>query len=129
MKFAENLPDACPPPEAKEMAFNPAYRIVKTESAESTCFISHNKLGKPLPISVDACRWSSCSFFTDIDQARNIVAKLPKPRGVAQKIAKMELPEKAGLSIKKNNHVDLWFYEGFDPVTAVVDLEEVVDGA
>lgn len=129
MNFAEKLPDACPPPEASETKFNPAYRIVRANPPNQGCFASNTKLGQHQPAGVDPCRFASCSLFTDIQKAKNI-ARLPKFRNSEPKIAKLLLPATAGVSIlnKETKHIDLWFYEGFDPLSAIVTLEEVADG-
>jgi hypothetical protein len=124
MGFWEQLPDQCPPAGFVEEAIDNAYRIVFSNPATLEHFKSHAARGDKKPPSVDSCRFSSCSLFTEHLVAKN-VANLPKMRAKNPKIAQVSVPEGSGAWIQQGVHVDLWIYDHFDPVTAVIAVEEV----
>ena len=127
MEFLEELPELCPPAEAKESQYNPAFRVVQKNPPSLNCFDSQAKRNRPLLPEGDACKHASCSLFTDEVKIKNIASRLPKPRFGGSLIATMNLPEYAGKSIHKKKHIDFWFYKNFNPVQAVVSVEEILD--
>lgn len=37
----------------------------------------------------------------------------------------MKIPVGSGMSKIKREHIDIWFYDNFDPLVAVVSVEQV----
>lgn len=124
MGFWEQLPDQCPPAGYLEDAIDGAYRIVFSNPATLDHFKSHAALGKSVPPGMSECRWSSCSLFIDAEAAKG-VASLPKMRAKGPKLAKVEVPEGSGAWVSQGVHVDLWIYDHFDPLGAIITVEEV----
>jgi hypothetical protein len=120
MNFAEELPDACPPSDAKDVPLTDVYRLSHTDNFTEGEFASHAALGRTPPKSLnDMCRWSSCSLTT-----HPVVLK--KLRKLKHRFAlKLSIPAGAGVSKRKEIHVDFWRYEHFDPSTAVVTVEDI----
>tara|TARA_R110002020_G_scaffold467027_5_gene690234 strand:+ start:1220 stop:1456 length:237 start_codon:yes stop_codon:yes gene_type:complete len=73
----------------------------------------------------DVCKHASCSLFSSYDKAKNIASRLPKPKDSGPLLATMSIPAGAGLWVSANKHIDYWFYKHFNPVSAVVGLEEL----
>lgn len=124
MSYLEDLPDSCPPQEATQAALSPAYRILPSSVPEIDHFYSHQKLGKTIPIGVDACRAASCSLFTCPTKARAIAA-LPKMRKIATHLASVSITEVTGVHIVNTTtkHVDLWPFSDLNLQTLVQTVE------
>ncbi len=79
MGFREMLPTGCPPPNARDGAFEVAFRLVSTVNPDVSAFESHAAKQEPLPPGVTPCRWASCSLFVDLEtvaKKRNAFKKL-----------------------------------------------------
>lgn len=119
MDFAESLPDACPPSDAQDVELNDVFRLAPEETPCLDHFRSHAALGKNPPKYLnDHCRWASCSLTTDPQTLRKL-SKLKHRYAV-----KMSIPEGAGLSKRDKIHIDFWRSSAFDPLAAIVGLEE-----
>lgn len=125
MEYIEDLPEQCPPEEAKDQPIEIAYRVVKCDPPTQSCFASQASRNRPLRDGGDQCRHASCSLFSCFNKAKNIAYKLPKPRRGARLIAEMKLPKGAGRSLIVGDHIDFWFYSAFAPTDAVVKVEPV----
>lgn len=122
MQYWEDLPDQCPPVGAQDVAIEPAYRIVFSQPPHKEHFASHKKLGRMPTPETDECRFASCSLFLKLAPAKKL-AGLPKIRAKGGFIAKLAIPTGAGMSFIKNQHVDFWMFDGFDPISATVEVE------
>jgi len=122
MDYWEDLPDQCPPVDSVDDAIALAYRLVFSDPASIEHFKSHAALGKPPLPSVDGCRWASCSLFTSKDAVASI-GRLPKMRAKGPHVAHVSIPQGSGKWKASGNHVDLWMYAGFDPLSAVQLVE------
>lgn len=119
MKFAEKLPDACPPSDAVDTELLGVFRLTDRPDCSEEHFKSHAALGKPLPRSLgDICRWSSCSLTTD----PHVLKKLKKMKH--RFAVKLNIPIGSGVSKSGGIHIDFWRLATFDPTVAVVGLEE-----
>lgn len=126
MTYMEDLPDQCPPAEAEDQPFGPAYRILPADQVELKHFYSHHKLGKPKPAGVDDCRYMSCSLFGSEEKARAI-ASLPKFRVTSTHLAEINVPSGVGSSLinEKTKHIDFWPFDPFDVTVAVTKVVEL----
>lgn len=123
MGFWEELPGQCPPAEAQDIEIETAYRVVFSNPPKEEHFRSNRFLNKPMAGVGDECRHASCSLCTTIERARKFSA-LPKVKPKGPFIAKVAIPQGGGMSLLKNDHIDLWIYDDFDPLTAVIAVEQ-----
>lgn len=120
MDFAEDLPDQCPPSDAKDVALFDVYRLSHSNSVTANDFASHAALGRVPPKSLkDMCIWASCSLTTE----PVILKKLKKLKH--RYALKLTIPDGSGLSKKKQIHVDFWRYSTFDPLTAIDEVKDI----
>ncbi len=120
--FRESLPDNCPPTDAVNVAYDAIYRFLPSNPPEDSHFDSYAAKEKPRPEVVDLCRWSSCSFFL---AKKTAIKLLPKLRGRFKFLACLKVPEGSGLSKEKKGHIDFWFFNTFDPLSAIVKTERI----
>lgn len=93
------------------------YRLLKSNPVKQADFHSHSKLGLVAPVGVDACRWSSCSVFKNLDAAKKMQL-LPKFK-LHKHIARLTLGKASGRIVEGGSgHCDWWIYRSFDPVNA-----------
>lgn len=100
--FREELPHACPPPDAEMGAWTGVYRMLPSATPCDDDFLSHQAKGKVPPPGVDPCRWAACSLFTTKEKALAI-AKLPTMKNTISHLARIDLPLNSGISKKKMN--------------------------
>ncbi len=128
MGFRETLPDHCPPSDAHDGARACAFRFVATEAPDASDFDSYAAQGIPLPdgIGVCACRWASCSLYSDLAtvQKKRKLKNLKKYRFVAE----LKIAEKSGRLKDSSSHIDFWMYDNFDPLTAIVVIRDLENG-
>ncbi|WP_309574387.1 hypothetical protein [Rhizobium sp. AP16] len=125
MAYLETLPDQCPPAEALDQAFGPAYRFVDSSAFCVEQYYSHQRLGLPKPSTVDDCHYSSCSLFISKEAAERI-ARMPKKRETITHLAELHIPIGSGRSkFGKRQHVDFWMYDTFDVSTAITGMFEL----
>lgn len=109
--FKERLPSTCPPVDATLPEKQVVWRFTDNNPAIAHDFLSHRALGKPVYPGTDECRASSCSVFT----APCKLSKLPKLK--EKYVAELMIDEDSGLIKKKRNHIDLWMFASFDPIS------------
>lgn len=119
--FREGLPNGCPPVDAIDLAYEAIVRFLPANPPAQDHFDSHAAKGKPRPKSINPCVWASCSFLRDKATA---LKYLPKIRGNYKLLALLTIPKGAGLS-KGDKHIDFWFFESFDPLCAITDIESI----
>lgn len=125
MPFYEVLPDQCPPAQAVDAGYSEIWRVVTKQNCCFDDFKSHAGLGLTRRPTVSECDFASCSLFVSKTMAANLSTRLPKPRYKKPYLAKLQLPQGAGLSIEnlKSTHVHFWMYSGFDPLASIVHVE------
>lgn len=128
--YIEELPDGCPPDDAVDTDDRLVLRLVPSDNVQIEDFHSHAKLGKSKPKDICGCRWASCSVFNspDAQHSPNAMVKLPRVRNKALKfVAELALNPSSGKlkDAPTGGHVDLWMYDSFDPIKAVVDVREI----
>jgi len=124
--FKEELPDQCPPAEAIDHAYPESWRMIRGATALPDHFLSHAAQGMPCPTIGLECRFSSCSLFLDKDSALSAMKKLPRLRKKFDHLALLQIPSGAGMSaVGQNGHIDFWWFRSFDPVGAVISIEEL----
>jgi len=128
LAFREELPDACPPPEAKAIALSGVYRFLPSANPKNEHFDSYCLLKGPKPPpTVTLCQWSACSLFVTREKAVAKI-KLQKLRSRFSHFAILDVPANAGYSESgQNGHLSLWMLKHFDPVTAILKIEEIGD--
>lgn len=113
MVYFEELPELCPPSNAKDIDLGVAWRLIRGEKPESVDFLSHAAKGKDNTSSASDCRWASCSLFTT-QQSAMAKTKLPNLRGC--KPVGLNVPEGSGQSLVNGVHVDFWRYREYNPL-------------
>lgn len=127
MQFCEVLPEQCPPANAVDASFGEIWRVVTQENCDLDDFKSHAALGLVRRPIVSECDFASCSLFVSKDIAYKLASRLPKPRFSRPYLAKLSIPNGAGMSLenKKTTHVHFWMFNGFNPLNAILTVEEV----
>ena len=123
--YAENLPNECPPGDAKEQKLENVVRLVPGDSRDTITpddFASFAALGQTR-IQVDPCDLASCSLFTSIDCEAFVHArKFPKLRSL--NIAFLNIDSNLGRSkTSRKGHIHFWMYRICDPVSCVIKVE------
>ncbi len=118
MDWYENLPQSCPPQEAKEPSGEQYFRILNSNNPSNNDFLSHRALYPDKKFSVSECQAMAISLFTDKESCR-IVAKLPKYRNKNLYIGELILTKSDGLiahtpNKKSLNHYSWWRSIKFD---------------
>jgi hypothetical protein len=121
VKFRETLPPGCPPKEAQDIECAEAFRFIPAATPESAHFASNAAKRETPPPGIDACRWASCSLYTDMATVQK-KRKLKKLRSYTP-IAVLKIGAGSGYLIIANSHIDFWMFETFDPVAAIVRVE------
>jgi len=124
MVYREELPVACPPETACDLARNEAYRLLPSVPALIDHFESHAAKGKPMPPDMDPCRWASCSLCGDMEAVQKKL-KLKSLRRSITHVAKMKIAVGSGMLHIKGGHIDFWMYDTFDPISAIVRVTRV----
>jgi hypothetical protein len=122
--FRERLPPSCPPSGAHTNGFEVAYRFIPGQKPTSQDFDSYHAQGKACPPGADLCRWASCSLFVSKGHAAGVI-KLPKVRARFTHFAVLRIAPDSGYSLANGGHIDFWMFKNFDPVSAVVTIEEI----
>jgi len=113
--FKESLPAPnCPPLDAIPPPARLLLRLVPAGPVTQQHFLSHNALGKWLPAGMDSCRWASCSALVSLEAAKRL-AKLPTLAHMKE-VVQFKVDEASGLSKQTGPHIDLWFFDQFDPL-------------
>lgn len=117
MKWAENLPEQCPPEQAAPPDGDKFYRFISAIPIKEDDFYSQKKL-KPLRVFKDLneCITRSVSLFNDLSVAKKKLL-LPAHRG--KKILEITLPTESGVILQTlgKNHISWWRAEGFIPTS------------
>jgi hypothetical protein len=121
VKFREILPAGCPPKDAQDIECADAFRFIPAATAALAHFASNAAKQETPPPGIDACRWASCSLYTDMATVQK-KRKLKKLRSYIH-VAKLKIGAGSGYLIIANSHIDFWMFETFDPVAAVVHVE------
>ncbi|OAP40403.1 hypothetical protein AU381_00330 [Sinorhizobium glycinis] len=125
MAYLEDLPDSCPPREAIDESFGPAYRMLPAAVPILEHFHSHRKLGRQKPHDVTECRFASCSLFMSLEKTKRI-ARMPKMRSKVTHIGVLNVPQGSGSWLENDReHVDFWMYDGFDPTGHIAEVIEL----
>ncbi len=128
-KYAESLPDQCPPSNAINTDERMVLRLVKNSHFSESDFYSHAKLNKPLPKDVCECRWASCSVFS-LPEGKHVaqaISKLPKVRD-RKYVATIKLSPIAGkmeISSSRRGHIEFWMYDSFNLKDSICEVKEL----
>lgn len=122
-KYAEDLPEKCPPGDAEDVSIPTAYRLLKADLAGPGQFASHAALKLENRTKVDACRFASCSLMADYEK---FLEHLPNMRKYHSHVAKLSIPEGIGAMKPKPSkgtvHFDFWCYSGQCLSNCVVEI-------
>lgn len=114
-KFRETLPADCPPLNAVSKDPLEVIRLVAGPTVTQDDFKSHAALGMQIRAGITPCRFASCSVFMD-----GRLTKLPRLKD-KEYLAYLQIDSKSGKwSYGNSGHIDLWMYQGFDPVAATI---------
>ena len=123
MGFREELPSGCPPTGAHEGECAEAYRLLSSSAPDAQAFASHAASQKPLPLGMDACRWASCSLYSDL---KTIIKKRKLPgRKKYTYVALLKIDAGSGRILQNGPHIDFWMFDTFDPLEAIVHVRPV----
>jgi hypothetical protein len=121
-KWAELLPEGCPPLTAKPIT-GLFWRLSKTASAVADTFKSKHAIGLPASPDTTLCHHASCSFFEkdDNDDHHEAIRKLPRFKKFFSHAFLVHLDESMGVGerSKKGSHVHFWFYHGTLPANKI----------
>ncbi len=122
MKFPEDWPTDCPPPDAEE-ASGDVYRIVRDDPPASADFATHWETGR-LP-KAPPCLRLGLSVFRDVREARHQRCLFPK---LGSMIARASLTSDHGLTKlthgSQPTHTTWWAYEGVHRASLFAVVEE-----
>jgi hypothetical protein len=125
-EFFEDLPDNCPPKNTPTMPSSIVLRLVKSAKPTTDDFLSQAAIGLERRGDTDECCHASCSVFK-VDEKVNRAQQLRKlPRIKSRKyVAFLDLGPTAGQAkvSKHSNHIDLWLFKAFNPLSAVQSVE------
>ena len=114
-QYREELPDGCPPSNAKEIANETiCYRLVNNDPPTDDDFRSQRTLEPNRDFSVSECRARGLSIFMQAADAARVAQRSRNLRGA--KLAQLTLDEGAGY-IKQTggrSHHTWWPYKAFD---------------
>jgi len=116
--FLEVLPDGCPPSEAYIPQALEVVRAVSSLAPTIDDFASHAAKNIPIRGDISPCRWASCSVFV-----MSKIARLPRIRDKPYN-ATLVISAGAGRCSGGNGHVDWWISRDFNPISAIVRVEE-----
>lgn len=125
IKWAEKLPEKCPPPDATQPQNGIYYRLVESNPPTEKDFYSHRKLFPEKNYSSKECIASAVSIFNSLDRCKDI-KKLPLHKDNNELIIKITLPPDSGL-IKKtggHHHFSWWRAKSFNPLPHCVFVGE-----
>ena len=126
MTFKEDLPDQCPPDDAKDQTLESVCRFFQFPVGDPKNFYSHHKLGKPTG-NAGECRAKSVSLFK-AGVVPDVLAAKKTAFFKKCKISLLEVPSGAGLSKEVGTgHIDWWPYSKFDPYSSVVSLFDTAE--
>ncbi|WP_345844267.1 hypothetical protein [Shewanella algae] len=114
----EELPERCPPTDAKTPDGQEYFRLIENEIIESDDFISHRKIWPNKAFHVSECRARSVSVYSDIEECRAI-KKLPAHK--QKKIAKVILKKDDGYikqTGQNKEHYSWWRTRSFNYETS-----------
>lgn len=128
--YKEPLPINCPPVNASEVGDITAIRLWKSAVPSDEAFASHEARGLKVRGDVDPCTMRSCSLFVHDDAGEQIQSMrlLPKFRNFTHAFI-VALNKASGMMLLgQQNHLDVWFYDAFNPVSAVVAVTDFHNG-
>ena len=120
--WAEDLPDNCPPEDAKSPKGEVYYRLVKYNPPKESDFFSQRKLNpeKKFNVKISECRAKSLSISSSMDRAKKAL-KLPIFRRYS--IAEIKLSIGSGVVKQTKSdalfgkfHYSWWKYKNFNPI-------------
>ena len=114
-KWAEDLPQECPPEGATNPQGKIFYRIIKNNPPIQEDFFSHRKLYPAKFFKVSECQARSTSIFDSLEACRRL---LKNNRFKGCRITKLLLPPESGVILKTGQpgHFSWWRQKNFDPV-------------
>lgn len=124
MKWAEPLPESCPPQDARHPNGELLYRIINGDSPTEDDFYSYRRLCPDKPFSLGECIARALSVFDKITACERIL-KTPRFRG--KKIIQLELHEDSGMIMKTGkdpHHFSWWLADGCNPLDITKDISE-----
>lgn len=128
MDWFESLPDSCPPKEAKEPAGDLFYRIMVSEQATESDFLSHRVLYPEKKFKVSECQACSLSVFKDVNECEKIL-KMPTFKNKQWYIGEFELNNNDGLILNTPSptnpyHFSWWRSSSFNIVNVKTYKDE-----
>jgi len=127
MSWLEQLPDQCPPEDVQSPNGFSCYRLVQKKPVEDSDFYSQRERFPEKTFSVSECRARSASVLTDLEEAKKVLAIMPKKEKF--RIVRLHLGDGAGLvkhtpsrfRMKLRSHHSWWVKRDFH---AHVKIEE-----
>lgn len=107
LKYGEDYPDACPPPEASEVE-GTFYRMCNSETPEVDDFKTHVDLGLSFPPK-KLCEAKALSFFTSKRAIESLKKRFPKFKSKVAVLINI-LPSH-GVGVLEGEHLNLWEFQ------------------
>ncbi len=117
LEWAEPLPDACPPKEAKEPNGEQYYRLVESFPPTEHDFYSQRMCYPKKVFSAGECIARSVSLLNSYDECLRI-KKLATHKHKNEIIVGINLPQESGVIMPtfKSSHFSWWRSKNFDPI-------------
>jgi hypothetical protein len=116
--WAETLPKACPPGEAKEPNRISFFRLVESFPPTQQDFYSYRMLYPNKAFRLGECVARSVSIFTSCEECSNI-KKLPQFKNDNKIIIMINLPPESGVVLQtgvNRYHFSWWRTKDFNPI-------------
>lgn len=120
----EDLPEDCPPADARLPEGEAYYRAVRTYPPHEGDFVSQRALQPTRQFQVSECTARAVSLFLEAAICFTLL-KLPLYTG--GRVVRLELPKDAGVvkvTRPTKGHVSWWRRAGFDPIPLATGVEE-----
>lgn len=118
MEWAEPLPPACPPEEAKAPNGEQYYRLVETFPPTEHDFYSYRMLYPQRPFRLGECLARAVSIFTSQEECLKL-KKLPHFKNKNDTVVALILPSDSGVVLQTGrdpSHFSWWRWRTFNPI-------------
>lgn len=110
MEYKLDLPETCPPKQAKTANLTSVYRLIGGDIITETDLISHVEEGKSFP-PAKLCEAHAVSFFQDLKTCEILKGKFKNLRN--KTICEGQLTKECGVMdlFLNESHINLWVYK------------------
>ncbi|MGG2061649.1 hypothetical protein [Priestia megaterium] len=110
-KSQADMPEQCPPSDAKENNVGEVYRFIENDDIEEIDFLNHKERNKSYPPH-KTCEALALSFFTTLEATKRAGKRIKGLRN--KKFVVGQITSECGRHHTINNHLNLWLYKDVD---------------